>query len=61
VERWVSAISNAPNPIRLQQTFFETLDRKFRNRKRGVARRQHPTPASDNEPARRRVDRPEVH
>jgi endonuclease/exonuclease/phosphatase family metal-dependent hydrolase len=62
VERWASAISNDPNnPIRLRQTFFETLDRKFRNRKRGMARRQHPTSASDNEPARRRVDRPEVH
>jgi hypothetical protein len=40
VERWVRAMSDAPNRIRVRQTFFETLDLKFRKGKRGKAPRQ---------------------
>ena len=40
VERWVRAMSDAPNRISVRQTFFETLDLKFRKGKRGKAPRQ---------------------
>ena len=36
VERWARAMSDAPNRIRVRQTFFETLDVKFRKAKRGT-------------------------
>ena len=52
VERWVRAMSDAPNRIRVRQTFFETLDLKFRKGKRGKAQRQRPAPTSNNELAR---------
>ena len=42
VERWAQVISDGPNRIRVQQKLFETLDLKFQNVKRSMARRQHP-------------------
>jgi hypothetical protein len=56
VERWVRAMSDAPNRIRVRQTFFETLDLKFRKGKRGKAQRQRPAPTSNNELARQRFE-----
>ena len=45
VERWALAMSDAPNRIRVGQTFFETLDLKFWKGKYKLAQ-QRPRPAS---------------
>jgi endonuclease/exonuclease/phosphatase family metal-dependent hydrolase len=49
VERWAQVISDGPNRIRVQQKLFETLDLKFQNVKRSMARRQRPTSACNKE------------
>ncbi len=49
VERWARTMSDVPDRIRVRQRFFETLDVKFRKGKRGMPRRQHSAPATDNE------------
>lgn len=51
VERWARAMSDAPNRIRVGQTFFETLDLKFRKGKHDMAQLRRPAPASKREPA----------
>ncbi len=43
VGRWARAMSDAPNRIRMRQTFFETLEVKFGKGRRDLAR-QRPAP-----------------
>ena len=49
VERWLRAMSDAPNRIRVPQTLLETLELKFRKGKRRKAQRRRPAPTSNNE------------
>jgi hypothetical protein len=45
----------APARIRVRQTFLEALDLKLRKAKRGKAKRQRPSPASNDITARQRI------
>lgn len=56
VERWLQAVSDAPNRIRAGQTFFGALDRKLRKGRHGKPRRQHPASASADSLARQRFE-----
>jgi endonuclease/exonuclease/phosphatase family metal-dependent hydrolase len=63
VERWARAMSDAPSRIRVRHTFLETLDLKFRKRKRGMAQRRRLAPASNHALTRQRFEngiRPEM-
>ena len=44
VERWARTMSDAPNRIRVRQTFFETLDVKLKKGKRGKTKGKVPRP-----------------
>ncbi len=56
VERWFRVVREAPARIRVRQTFLEALDLKLRKAKRGKAKRQRPSPASNDIMARQRIE-----
>ena len=56
VERWLRAVSHAPNRIRVRQKFFATLDLKLRKGKRRKTNGRVPAPTSNNKLARQCLD-----
>ena len=55
VERWLRVMREAPARIRVRQTFLEALDLRLRKAKRSKAKRQRPSPASNEITARQRI------
>jgi len=56
VERWLRVVREAPARIRVRRTFLEAFDLKLRKAKRDKAKRQRPSPASNDIMARHRIE-----